>query len=204
MSRTAGSEMLDKINCYSSGFPGLESQKVTVSEQDTHLPDVHSPYTASGQLHCHRKSARPRPRRPGRLAVSCPWPQPGLPGWVLLPRAGPQGGSRSLKRCGMAGRQEQRLPWSRADVLGSGPGSSRCSPPTPRPALLTSSRPAPCKWSQETCRYGAKPSALAPPRATSAQQRSVPSTTKETRRAGPQLALPPGNLATGLHLPSKI
>lgn len=89
VSRTAGCEMLDKINYCNSGFPGLESQKVTASEQDTHLPDVHLPYTAAGQLHRHRKSARPRPRRRGRLAVLMPLAA------ARAPRVGaaPQGGA---------------------------------------------------------------------------------------------------------------
>lgn len=86
VSRTAGCEMLDKINCCNSGFPGLESQKVTASEQDTHLPDVHLPYTAAGQLHCHRKSARPRPRRRGRLAGLMPLAAAGAPGVGAAPQ----------------------------------------------------------------------------------------------------------------------
>lgn len=117
VSRTAGCEMLDKINYCNSGFPGLESQKVTASEQDTHLPDVHLPTLQRASCTAIASLRGLGREGAGAWLFSCPWPQPGLPGWVLPPRAGPQEGSRSLKRCGMAGQQRQRLPWSRADVL---------------------------------------------------------------------------------------
>lgn len=81
VSRTAGCEMLDKINCCNSGFPGLESQKVAASEQDVHLP-----YTVAGQLHCHRQSARPRPRRRGRLAGLMPRTAARAPGVGAAPQ----------------------------------------------------------------------------------------------------------------------
>lgn len=180
-SRTAGTEILDKINCCNSGFPGLESQKVKASEQDTHLPDVHLPYTAVGQLHRHRKSARPWPRRRGRWAVLIPRAAAGAPRVGAAPQgAGVRAGAENLKRCGVARQRGQRLPRGGRTSFGRGPGSSPWSPPHPRPALLTSSRPAPCKWSRGTRGYGAQPSVLAPPKATSAQQRSIPSTTNET------------------------
>lgn len=64
--------MLGKINSCNSGFSGLESQKVTASEQSTHLPVVHLPYTAAGQLLSHRKSAQTQLKKRRRSAGLMP------------------------------------------------------------------------------------------------------------------------------------
>lgn len=68
----------------------------------------------------------------GAWLFSCPWPQPGLPGWVLFPRAlasGREPKPEKVRRGRAAGTGVS--PGGGRTSFGTGPGSSLAAPPTP-------------------------------------------------------------------------